>query len=56
MAPGGTIILRLRAEGPGGLTGDGLLRYLPDHPQYRGVLDHLGGMRPGERKPVRPWD
>jgi hypothetical protein len=56
MEPNGTIVLRFRAEGPGGMRGDGLLRYPPDHPQYRSVLDHLGGMRPGENKPVPPWD
>jgi hypothetical protein len=56
MEPDGTIVLRLRAEGPGGMRGDGLFRYPPDHPQYRSVLDHLGGMRPGENKPVPPWD
>jgi hypothetical protein len=56
MEPDGTIVLRLRAEGPGGMRGEGLFRYPPDHPQYRSVLDHLGGMRPGENKPVPPWD
>jgi hypothetical protein len=56
MQPDGTIVLRLRAEGPGGMRGDGLFRYPPDHPQYRSVLHHLGGMRPGENKPVPAWD
>ena len=56
MEPDGTIVLRLRGEGPGCIRDDGLLRYPADHPQYRSVLDHLGGMRPGENKPVPPWD
>jgi len=55
MEPDGTIVLRLRGEGPGCIRDDGLLRYPADHRQYRSVLDHLGGMRPGENKPVPPW-
>ncbi|MBZ5516641.1 MAG: WG repeat-containing protein [Acidobacteriia bacterium] len=55
MEADGTIVLRLRAEGPGGMVGDGLLRYPPDHPRYQEVLRHLGGLRKGETKPVPPW-
>ena len=56
MEPDGTIVLQLRAVRPVGIVDDALLRYPPDHPQYRSVLDHLGGMRPGENKPVPPWN
>lgn len=56
MEPDGTIVLQLRAEGPGGSIGDALFRYPPDHPEYRSVLDHLGGLHPGEGKPVPPWN
>jgi hypothetical protein len=45
MEPDGTIVLQLRAVRPVGVVGDAPLRYPPDHPQYRSVLDHLGGMR-----------
>jgi hypothetical protein len=55
MAPDGTIFLDLRAEGPSGVRGDARLTYPPSHPQYREVLAHLGGLAPGERKPVPPW-
>ncbi|MCA2980880.1 MAG: hypothetical protein INH41_16080 [Myxococcaceae bacterium] len=55
MEPDGTIVLTLRAQGPGGMRGDGLLRYPPSHPQYQVVLAHLGGLSPGESKPVRPF-
>lgn len=51
----GTIVLKLRAEHPG-FVGVGELRYPVDHPKYFEVLEHLGGLEPGETKPVRPWD
>ena len=50
----GTIVLQLRAEGPDAV-GDALLRYAKDHPEYAKVLQHLGGLKPGESKPVPPW-
>ena len=55
MAPDGTIALQLRAEGPGNLEGDALLTYKPGDPDYAKVLAHLGGLKPGESKPVPPW-
>ena len=55
MRPDGTIELRLRATGPGGLVGDGFFTYPPSDPQYAEVLRHLGGLRPGESKSVPPW-
>ncbi|MBP0463457.1 hypothetical protein J5Y09_06010 [Roseomonas sp. PWR1] len=54
MALDGTIILDLRAR-DGGTVGMAQLRYPPGHPQYAMILRHLGGMRPGESKPVRPF-
>ena len=55
MAPDGTITLYLRATG-GGAVGDGMAVYPPSHPKYGEVLEHLGGLKPGETKPVPPWD
>jgi hypothetical protein len=55
MQPDGTIILDLRAEGPGGMIGDARLVYPPSHKDYASVLAHLGGMKPGEQKHVPPW-
>lgn len=49
------IQLQLRAEGPGGLVGDGFFSYPPDHPRYQEILDHVGGLNPGESKPVPPF-
>jgi hypothetical protein len=54
MAPDGTITLYLRATG-GGAVGDGMIVYRTSDPNYREVLDHLGGLKPGETKPVPPW-
>ena len=55
MKEDGTILLQLRAEGPGGVLGDALLTYTPGHPDYEKILEHVGGLRPGEEKPVPPW-
>ncbi len=51
----GTIILDLRAHA-GGRGGMALLRYPPNHEQYREILDHIGGLKPGEEKLVQPWE
>jgi len=56
MLPDGTVVLDLRAGGLAGTpVGDGRLTYPPNHPQYREILEHLGGIRPGETRPVPPW-
>lgn len=54
MEDDGTIVLRLRAEGPG-VVGMGTLRYEKDHPQYKDILLHVGPLEPGQHKPVAPW-
>src|SRR5690242_7130101 len=55
MLDDGTIQLQLRAEGDGGMVGDALLVYPPSHADYQRILTHLGGMKPGESKPVPPF-
>ncbi|MES2293740.1 MAG: hypothetical protein V4527_10630 [Pseudomonadota bacterium] len=55
MTNDGTIILRLRAEGAGGMVGEGNLTYKRGNPQYEEVLHHIGGLKPGETKAVPPW-
>src|SRR3954463_14338441 len=50
-----TIVLDLIASGPAGLRGDGRLTYPPSDPNYEAILRHLGGLRPGEVKPVQPF-
>jgi len=55
MMSDGTVVLDLRATGPGTIVGHGRLTYPPGHPERQAVIDHLGGLRPGETKPVAPW-
>lgn len=54
MAPDGEITLRIRSLPPGPIA-EGTLRYKPDDPKYAEIKTHLGGIAPGETKPVRPW-
>jgi hypothetical protein len=51
----GTIVLQLRAEAPGGIRGDALLRYPPGQGGDKEILRHLGGLEKGEKKSVLPW-
>jgi hypothetical protein len=56
MASDGTIDLRFRAPLPGGGGfGEGTLHYATGDPHYREVIDHIGGLHPGECKDVPPW-
>ena len=55
MKEDGTLVLMLRAEGPGGTIGDAMIVYKPDDPKYQETLEHIGGLKPGEEKPVPPW-
>ena len=51
-----TIVLLLRAEDPAtGTLGDARFEYPPTHPDYDGLLAHLGGIEPGQDKPVPLW-
>lgn len=56
MTDDGTITLLLRAQSPKGDLGDALLSYRKSDPKYAGILKHLGGLKPGEEKPVPPFD
>ena len=51
----GTLVLMLRAEGPG-MLGDSRVTYPPGDPNYQAILAHLGGIKPGETKPVPAWE
>ena len=55
MRADGTIELQLRATGAGGVVGDGLIRYPKSHAQYKMVLKHVGGLKPGETKACPPF-
>ena len=54
MSADGVISLRLRSLSPNPIA-EGVLTYAPDDPQYEEIKRHLGGITPGEFKPVPPW-
>lgn len=54
MKDDGTIVMMLRATG-GGAVGDAMFAYPKTHPEYGKILEHLGGLKPGETKPVPPF-
>jgi hypothetical protein len=55
MVDDGTITVNLRRT-TDGRTVVGTVKYPVDDPHYREVLDHIGGMKPGETKLVPAWD
>jgi hypothetical protein len=54
MAADGTITLRIASLPPGPVA-HGNFVYAPSHPQYEEIKRHIGGIAPGEEKPVPPW-
>ncbi|MBZ5521401.1 MAG: hypothetical protein LAP21_03990 [Acidobacteriia bacterium] len=55
MQPDRTLVAQLRAEGPNGIVGDAQYVLAPPNPAYQRMIDHVGGLEPGETKPVKPW-
>jgi len=54
MSNDGTITLHLQSLWPDPVA-EGELTYAPDDPQYEEIKQHLGGIAPGDTKPVKPW-
>jgi len=54
MQDDGSLTLHLRLTSDGKEIDDTILYKTTDR-GYDSVLRHLGGMRPGDRKPFRPW-
>jgi hypothetical protein len=54
MEEDGTLVLRL-VRTADGIPAHALLRYPPSDPHHQQVLDHLGGLQPGQVKAVAPW-
>jgi hypothetical protein len=54
MAPDGTIVLELVAR-ERAIVGQARLTCPPGHPEHAMILRQLGGLRPGETKPVPPF-
>jgi hypothetical protein len=55
MLPDGTISIELHLSLPGGGVAEGVKDYKPGDPYYDDVLRHIGGLKVGEHKLVRPW-
>jgi hypothetical protein len=55
MATDGTIVLTLEAPNPDGTKNYGVMLFPVGHLRYTEVLEHVGGLKPGETKPVAPW-
>jgi hypothetical protein len=54
MATDGTITLHLKSLWPDAHE-DSDLTYAPDDPQYNEIKQHLGGIEPGQSKPIPPF-
>ena len=54
MAADGTITLQLHSLWPNPIA-EGELTYAPDDLQYDEIKRHLGGIAPGETKPIPPF-
>lgn len=54
MAADGTITLHLKSLWPDAHE-DSDLTYAPDDPQYNEMKQHLGGIDPGQSKPIPPF-
>jgi hypothetical protein len=50
----GTITVNIREPQPGSPL-DGVVAVRPGDPNYARIKSHLGGISPGERKPVPPF-
>jgi hypothetical protein len=56
MTEDGAIVLSLRAKAADrAIIGDARLVYPKNDKQYSEILKHVGGLKPGESKPVFPW-
>jgi hypothetical protein len=54
MAADGTIMLRVHSVWPQPIV-ERELRYAPGDPHYEAIRRHVGGLAPGESKPLPPW-
>jgi len=54
MSADGVITLHLKSLWPDP-SADTDLAYAPDDPQYDEIKKHLGGIAPGDSKPIPPW-
>ena len=50
-----TVTLKLRAVSDDGAIGEASFTYSPMDEDYESIVSHIGGINPGESKPVPPW-
>ena len=50
-----TVVVRLRAESDDGALGETLFTYSPTDGDYESIIEHVGGLAPGQSKLVPPW-
>jgi hypothetical protein len=55
MSDDGTVTLRLTKTSDG-KPADAIIIYKAEDPRYNEVLRHLGGLKPGQIKPVPAWE
>lgn len=55
MADDGTIVLDLFPSGERGEAGVAQFCLSPTDAEYQSMLEHVGGLQPGEQKLVPPW-
>ncbi|MBY0302507.1 MULTISPECIES: hypothetical protein [Sphingomonas] len=53
--PDGTIVLSLRATGAAGASGDAVVRYPPNDPNYAAVKKHIGSIPENGSVEVKPF-
>lgn len=54
MAADGSIVAPIESPGPTHTAS--ILRLKPGDPEYESFLEHIGGLKPGETKPLPVWD
>jgi hypothetical protein len=55
MQDDGTLEMSLRTETRDGTIGEAFLVIAPADERYRSMVAHLGGIKPGEGKPIPPF-
>jgi hypothetical protein len=56
MLPDGSLSVKLKSDGPPQRGEGGAAVFKPENPRYKEILAHVGDMKPGERKPITPWN
>ena len=55
MAKDGTLRLHLRTTAEDGTVGEMMMVVPPKDPRHPGMVQHLGGIAPGQAKPIPPF-